>query len=342
MNTQKQTLDLNKVKDIIFNDPYKLLNSFNLEYYTDVDNVFMCCPCHEGSDNPNAVSISLEKKIWKCWTRGCQQEYNADIFGFIRGVMTQITGEEPTFSQILKYVCKIYDVNSASKEKKNGTNDRGNDFLDDSDDFSALVSRINRNTARRRANKTEVPVETPPCSTAVSEYFRSRGFSVDVLRAFGVYDSAALKRSIIPIRSNGKLVGYTGRAMHEWVKPKFLFNEGFVKTRYLYNYDTALSSATFGTMILVEGQGDVWRLWEAGYKNAVGLFGKDISEDQKSLLLTGNITKLIVLLDNDQAGREAKIDIQRKLGRLFTLEFPKTTGSDIGKKTIQQIKDILK
>ena len=342
MNTAKRTLDLNKVKDIIFNDIYKLLDSFNLEYHVDMDNIFMCCPIHEGSDNPNALSISLEKKIWRCWTRGCEKEYNADIFGFIRGVMTQRSGEEPTFSQILKYVCNLYDVNSASKEKKNGTTNSNNFDLDDSDDFSALVTRINRNTTRRRTNKLEVPVETPACSSTVSEYFQSRGFSREVLSAFGVYDSAALKRSIIPIRSNGKLVGYTGRAMHEWVKPKFLFNEGFVKTRYLYNHDTALSSATFGTIILVEGQGDVWRLWEAGYKNAVGLFGKDISEDQKSLLLTGNITKLIVLLDNDQAGREAKMDIQRKLGRLFTLEFPRTTGSDIGKKTIEQIKEILK
>ena len=86
----------------------------------------------------------------------------------------------------------------------------------------------------------------------------------------------------------------------------------------------------------------MWRLWEAGYKNAVGVFGKDVSEDHKAILLTSGITKLIVLLDNDQAGREAKVDIQRRLGRLFTLVFPQTTGSDIGKKTVEQIKEILK
>lgn len=342
MSTVKRTLDLNKVKDIIFNDIYKLLDSFNLEYHVDMDNIFMCCPIHEGSDNPNALSISLEKKIWRCWTRGCEKEYNADIFGFIRGVMTQRNGEEPTFSQILKYVCNLYDVNSASKEKKNGINDGNNTSLDGGSDFSALVSSLQRRQTRRRDPEIEITVELPSTATTVSEYFQSRGFSKSVLDAFGVRDCSGLKRSIIPIWQNGALVGYMGRAMHEWVKPKFLFNEGFVKTRYLYNYDTALPNATFGTMILVEGQGDVWRLWEAGYKNAVGLFGKDISEDQKSLLLTGNITKLIVLLDNDQAGREAKMDIQRKFGRLFTLEFPKTTGSDIGKKTIEQIKEILK
>lgn len=337
-----KTLDLNKVKDIIFSDISKLLESFHLEYYQDLDNIFMCCPCHEGSDNPNGCSISLDKQMWRCWTRGCNSEYNSDIFGFIRGVLSKQTGQEPTFSEILKYVCKIYDVNSASKEKKNGTGD-GNKFgLDGGSNFSALVSSLQRRQTRRRDPETEITVELPSTASTVSKYFQARGFSAEVLSTFGVYDSAALRRAIIPINSKGSAVGYIGRAIHEWVKPKFLFSEGFVKTRYLYNYDTALSSATFGALILVEGQGDVWRLWEAGYKNAVGLFGKDVSEDQKAILLTSGITKLIVLLDNDQAGREAKVELQRKLGRLFTLVFPKTTGSDIGKKTVEQIKEILK
>ena len=337
-----KTLDLNKVKDIIFSDISKLLESFHLEYYQDLDNIFMCCPCHEGSDNPNGVSISLDKQMWRCWTRGCNSEYNSDIFGFIRGVLSKQTGQEPTFSEILKHVCKIYDVNGASKEKKNGTGDGNKLGLDGGSNFSALVSSLQRRQTRRRDPETEITVELPSTASTVSEYFKSRGFSKSVLDAFGVRDCSRLKRAIIPIRQGGNLVGYIGRAMHEWVKPKFLFNEGFIKTRFLYNYDNALSSATFGTLILVEGQGDVWRLWEAGYKNAVGLFGKDVSEDQRALLLQSGITKLIVLLDNDQAGREAKVELQRKLGRLFTLVFPKTTGSDIGKKTVEQIKEILK
>jgi len=346
MSTVKRTLDLNKVRDIIFDDISKLLDSFGLEYYQDMDNIFMCCPIHEGSDNPNALSISLEKKIWRCWTRGCEQEYNSDIFGFIRGVMTQRTGEEPSFSQILKYVCNIYDVNKASKEKVNDGNNRSNGGLDVTNHFSNLVTNINRKKTRKGVGgisaTSEITVELPKTASKVSEYFQSRGFGSNVLQSFGIHDSKQLRRSIIPIRYQKRLVGYMGRAMHEWVKPKFLFNEGFVKTRYLYNYDDAMLNATGGSMILVEGQGDVWRLWEAGYKNAVGLFGKDVSEDQKALLLKGGITKLVVLLDNDQAGREAKVELQRGLGRLFTLVFPKTTGSDIGKKTTKQIKEILK
>ena len=40
----KSTLDLNKVRDILFEDIYKLLDSFNLEYTQEADNIFMKCP----------------------------------------------------------------------------------------------------------------------------------------------------------------------------------------------------------------------------------------------------------------------------------------------------------
>ena len=70
-------------------------------------------------------------------------------------------------------------------------------------------------------------------------------------------------------------------------------------------------------------------MYEAGVENCVGLFGKDISHYQKDKLLKTGVTTLIVLTDNDQAGREAKIKIKRDLSRLFTLKFPKMSKKDI-------------
>lgn len=106
------------------------------------------------------------------------------------------------------------------------------------------------------------------------------------------------------------------------MQPKYLFSEGFRKTDYLYNYDNAIKRAQeIGCIFLVEGQGDVWKLYEAGVYNAVGLFGKDISRSQRSLLLKSGVTKLVILTDNDQAGREAKIKIKRDMSRMFKLIF---------------------
>ena len=106
----KTTLDLNKVRDIIFQDIYKLLDSFDLEYTQDADNIFMKCPIHEGSDNPQGLSISLDKQVWRCWTRGCREHYNCNIWGFVKGMLNT-----DSFSEALRYVCKLYDVNKHLK-----------------------------------------------------------------------------------------------------------------------------------------------------------------------------------------------------------------------------------
>ena len=103
-----------------------------------------------------------------------------------------------------------------------------------------------------------------------------------------------------------------------------------------------LSQVKVKLHVLGRGQGDVWKLYEAGVDNAVGLFGKDISTSQRSLLLKTGITKLIVLTDNDQAGREAKIKIKRDLSRLFNLVFPQMHTKDLGNMFVDKIKkDIL-
>ena len=94
-----------------------------------------------------------------------------------------------------------------------------------------------------------------------------------------------------------------------------------------------------GCIFLVEGQGDVWKLYEAGVHNAVGLFGKDISRSQKSLLLKSGVTKLVVLTDNDQAGREAKIKIKRDMSRSFKLVFPQMKTKDLGSMFADKIKE---
>mgnify|MGYP003113327486 CR=1 FL=1 len=54
------------------------------------------------------------------------------------------------------------------------------------------------------------------------------------------------------------------------------------------------------------------------------------------------MTKLVILTDNDQAGREAKIKIKRDMSRMFKLIFPKMKTKDLGNMFTDKIKqDIL-
>ena len=51
------------------------------------------------------------------------------------------------------------------------------------------------------------------------------------------------------------------------------------------------------------------------------------------------MTKLIVLTDNDQAGRESKIKIKRDMSRLFKLVFPSMHTKDLGNMFIDKLKE---
>jgi DNA primase len=83
----------------------------------------------------------------------------------------------------------------------------------------------------------------------------------------------------------------------------------------------------------------VWRIHEAGVINAVSIFGKEISEVQKNKIITSGVTKLVILTDNDQAGRESKIKIQRMFNRLFTLKFPALSRKDVGDMSVLEIQN---
>lgn len=341
---QNTTLDLNKVREIIFQDIYKLLDSFNLEYTQDAENIFMKCPIHEGSDNPFGVSIALDKQVWRCWTRGCHDHYSCNIWGFIKGCL-----QTDSFSDALKYVCKLYDVNGASK---NGPSSSNNDSDKPDAEFSQLVRKIKGSRRTDRSSCEVEHVSRPKTESCPSPYFIARGYEQETLRFFGVRETPSdtrgvlRRRAIIPIWDNaGTYCGYIGRATVPYIEPKYIFSKGIRKSDYLYNYHNAISELarpSMDTLFLVEGQGDVWRLWECGVKNAVGLFGKDVSSQQRKLLLNSGATRLVVLTDNDQAGRESKIKIKRELGRLFKLVFPKMHTKDLGSMICEQIdKNIL-
>jgi 5S rRNA maturation endonuclease (ribonuclease M5) len=46
---------------------------------------------------------------------------------------------------------------------------------------------------------------------------------------------------------------------------------------------------------------------------------------------------LVVLTDNDQAGRESKIKINRSMSRLFNLAFPQMHTKDLGDMKVEKI-----
>lgn len=299
------------------------------------DNIYSTCPVHDDSDNPRAFSFSMDKGIWKCWTRDCQHQYRNDIFGLIRGSLSKNAGEDVGFSKALKWSCEFLSIKSNIVSTKS-------EYIKE-DYFIDLISSINNQPPQINHKPIQLEnLEYP------SKYFISRGFKRETLEHFGVGDchnksSKMYDRAVIPIHSDdGKnIVAIIGRTLKEYKMPKFLFYpKGFVKSDLFYNYHRAVDNIkSTNTVILVEGQGDVWKLYEAGIHNALGMFGKSLSKEQELKLNKLPITNIVLLTDNDQAGREAKLQITRQLNRLYTLSFPRISTKDIGEMTVQQIKD---
>jgi DNA primase len=126
--------------------------------------------------------------------------------------------------------------------------------------------------------------------------------------------------------------GSEGAAAAQGGSPKYLNtsdNDVYHKGRHLYGADLARAhAARAGEVILCEGYTDVIALHQAGLKNAVGLMGTALTDEQVGELARMASTVLLAL-DADSAGQEAMLRAaglaaQRKL-ELRVVELPPGT-----------------
>ena len=331
-------MELKTIKKKLNENAELVFKKLKIEYEILGDNIYCQCPIHEGSDNPRAVSFSIDKGMWKCWTRECQQHYRNDIFGLISGVLSSRSHEEKTFSDVLSWSCNLLNI-------KNNVQCSNVTVKDEEDGFLNVVKILNekQEAVEHKTLDLDFDIAYP------SEYFLSRNFKTQTLQHFSVGDCRSRgllhNRSIIPIHDDcGKnLIGLIGRSTKDYINPKFLFYpKGFDKRYCLYNYHRAIEHVEkTNCLYIVEGQGDVWRLYEAGVKNVMSIFGKTVTKQQEDKINKLPITHIIVLTDNDQAGRESKTQIKRQFNRMYKLTFPRITTKDIGEMKVKDIKKIL-
>lgn len=333
-------MDLNQIKSELKNNYEIIFKKLGIEYEVLGENVYAKCPIHNNSDNPRAFSYCTKRGYWKCWTRNCQQDHKTDLLGLIAGVLSKETGSDVAFKDVISWVCEVLQIKD-NKRSYVGHKNIKSINEDKYDDIINIVSIFNNQLPSSKKNTIKL---TDGC---VSSYFLSRGFSKETLEHFEVYEDINIPtlkdRASIPIYDDcGEIiVGLIGRSTKEYKIPKFLiFPKGFDKKFYLYNYHRAIiSAARTSCLFVVEGQGDVWKLYEAGVENVVSIFGKDITKEQEEKIHRMPVTKLVVLTDNDQAGREAKVQIKRQFSRSHSIYFPKVYAKDIGEMSVKDIKE---
>lgn len=320
-----------------------LLIALKINYVQLENRIVFPCPVHNG-DNPEGSCIFTDgtksKGNWVCWTHGCEKDHGKNLIGFVKGVLQNKKNKAVSFSEALKFCLDFL-----------------NRKLEDIEDeeISETLYNINKiidiMTYEREQISTGIKRETILSAIDIpSPYFIGRGFLPETLLAFDVGDchneeKQMFNRAVVPVYDfDYNYIGCVGRSLDpENKKWKWVNSKGFKTSKFLYGLWKAKEFIEkTSTVILVEGQGDVWRLYEAGIKNAIGIFGSSLGDDQLSLLEELSILNVVILTDSDEAGQKALNGIINKCGRRFNYYTPKISTKDIGEMSVQQIEKELK
>jgi 5S rRNA maturation endonuclease (ribonuclease M5) len=334
-----------------------LLSELQLEFRVEQNRITSTCPIHDG-DNKGALNLYTdeEKKLgnWKCWTNGCERKYGTNFFGFIIGLLTKQYNRPVEFKEALSWLIKYLKFDNIQFNK--------NSNVDSYSDFNRIVDIV-------KEKKEPPPEYIEECVSKLiipSQYYVDRGYKKETLEYFQVGLCAEkghnmFTRTVVPVFNCEKtgLVGIVARStqpkcpkcslfhfanrecpkndLETFWGQKWINSKGFRKSHYLYNH---WNLGPTDTVVLVEGQGDVWRLYEAGIKNCVGMFGCRLSNEQTALLDSLGVMNLIVALDSDKAGLEGKEDIVKRCSRYYNIKCIELPNKDFGDMSIDEVKQL--
>jgi len=332
-NKEERRYRLSRLKEAI--DAEQLLNTLGFEVskstYAEVRAV---CKLHGGS-NKSSFRMNRQTKNWVCFAESCQEDVGYDVISLVQHLLNL------TFPDALRYLenlagVNIHDESSYISYKRNKDRE---DFIKQSSDNRQIPSVLLNEDYFKSFKKFR------------SDYFENEGFSAEVLNEFevggGYVDKYGYQRDVIPIRDkDGMLKAYscrdtTGKADYSF---KYLLTKGFDKDKVLYNLHRAKKHMDESkTLIVVEGFKSVWKLYMAGYKNAVACMGSRLTPGQQSLLYS-HAFNVILLLDGDKAGAKGTVraleDMKGKIS-IIPVFFP-YEDKDPGDLTIEEFEEFNK
>lgn len=354
------------VCDEVCDNIESLLNSFGLDFKFNYKMITMACPIH-GGDNISALNLYPEgdryRGNWKCRTHGCEKTFKGSVLGFIRGIISnqKYGWKEPgdntcSFKEAVEYATAFINkdlssikISRTEKEKR---------------EFANVVHYLNNTTT-----DVKVKISRDQITQSLSipaQYYIDRDYSADILKKYdvGLCEKEGKEMSgrvVVPIYDNEYeyMVGCSGRSVFEkcsqckgfhnpsyscptednvWRFSKWKHSADFKSQNHLYNFWFAKKHILkSGIAIIVESPGNVWRLEENGIHNSVAIFGSSLSDRQKILLDSSGAMTLIVLTDNDDAGRKAAEQIKLKCQNTYRVFIPTISKNDIGEMNREEI-----
>tara|TARA_R100001082_G_scaffold48047_3_gene25798 strand:+ start:7204 stop:8103 length:900 start_codon:yes stop_codon:yes gene_type:complete len=250
----------------------------------DCGNEYRAKPLYRDSDNPNVLCIKKSNGLW---------------FDFK-------TSKYGNLEELVKITLNLKDINEAK------------DFIKNKFDFSDVKRVKEKLKSQKIFNKENLNRIIPNY-----KYWNDRGVSSETLKTFqsGIMEDGKLKdRYVFPVFDKmDRLIGAAGRDLYDQspMKWKLLGEKSLWIYPFKYNYSYIKKQKS---VFLIESIGDMLSLWEAGIRNTLVLFGLTASSKIKQILISLNLEKISISLNNDDvngAGNNASETIKKDLLNYF-------------------------
>ncbi len=279
-------------------------------------NYFGVCPFHE--DHSPSMSVSSEKQIYKCFSCGA----TGNVFTFIENYLNV------SFSEAVSIVANTLGISI----KTNIYHEKEAKYQKEYDLYELVLKLYQNNLNSENGLIAKEYLQKRGLDEKVIDEFslglsfqknvlytilQQKNYPSDLIMKLGLANSTSdggvidtfQSRVIFPIHNlEGKVVGFTARALREDIKPKYINSKEtyiFKKGNTLFNYHRAKDIARLEKkLVVVEGNMDAIRLYSNGLKNVVALMGTSLTKEQTEVLKKLK-AKIILMLDNDEAGESA-------------------------------------
>ena len=317
---KSQFVDFKSVKAAITME--QVLKHYGLteQFKRSGDSLSGPCPIHGGS-NPTQFRVSISKNIWNCFS---ECKHGGNVLDFI-AKMEKVS--------IHAAALKAIDWFQLDPDAMKG--DAENGERDVSETPRLENARVSKPTEKKPEAKEEDTTPNKPLKFRLDKlernhpYLTERGLTQETIIDFGMgYCAKGMmaNRISIPIHNvKGEVLAYAGRWPGEppdKETEKYKLPKGFKKTLEVFNLDRAIKEPADKPLVIVEGFFGCMSLHQHGYRKVVALMGWSMSPVQEELIREHTSTNghIIVMLDEDEAGQEARAEIA---GRLALFAFVK-------------------
>jgi DNA primase len=312
------------------------------------NNYIGLCPFH--SEKTPSFTVNKEKQFFHCF--GCGE--SGDVITFYMKI------ENLDFKEAVKNLALELglEINSDDESTK-----KENLLLDINKFACEFFQKKLKNSsfAQNYLNKRQIDQKTQeifqlgynPNDNSLIDFLLKK-YSIKLLNESGIISNAYnifAQRLMFPISDEyGRIVGFSGRALHQDQKAKYINTKEtpiFSKQRLLYGFDKAKNYIK-DYLIVCEGYFDCIRLYQEGLQCTSATMGTNLS-DYHIRLIKRFTNKIYFNFDSDEAGIKAMLKNTKVLGQLdaYVIEFnlkdaqKEDPDSFVMKYSIQEYKKLL-